>query len=291
MGVPVVASIVIVAAFAGSACGRESPAADSGPTDAVLPSSVPLPITVGRPPATMVTVLASSAPVQSAGRLPATTVMVPPDPNAAPVVSVAPFEVVEPCPQSDPSSDGGQGVLAESSRLESMLGQVLAYGGQRPDQFGSYGLVWDGEDASVFVSFTSDLDAHRVALQGTVDHPDELIVCQVAMSGVVAQAVQATLTAELAGRFVSIGRGMGPLEVTLAPTEAQLAGELVARYGDAIEVTVGALLYPIEDAVIGVCGRAGRRKSPGFAHRDRRPRELVECHGCNASGGHRRAHQ
>lgn len=154
MGVRVVASVVIVAALAGSACGRKSPASDSVPPDAVLPSSIPLPTTVGRPPATMVTVLRASAPVQIAGRLPATTVLVPPDPNAAPVVSVVPIEVVEPCPESAPSSDGGKGMPAESSRLEPMLGQVLAYGGQHRDQFGSYGLVWDGADASVFVSFT-----------------------------------------------------------------------------------------------------------------------------------------
>ncbi len=41
---------------------------------------------------------------------------------------------------------------AEMSKLEPMLGVVLAYGGERPDEFGSYGLVWQGtNDASVFI--------------------------------------------------------------------------------------------------------------------------------------------
>ena len=140
-------------------------------------------------------------------------------------------------------------MLAESSRLEPMLGQVLAYGGQRPDQFGSYGLVWhDGDDASVVVSFTSDLDVHRAALETAVEHPSELIVCQVAASGEVAQAVEATLVKELEGRFLSIGRGGGAIEVVLAANEELLAGERVARYRDAIDVTVGALAYPLDQA-------------------------------------------
>ena len=144
-------------------------------------------------------------------------------------------------------------MFAELSRVEPMLGQVLAYGGERPDQFGSYGLVWHaGDDASVLISFTSDLDVHRTALEAIVAHPDDLIVCQAAVSGEVAQAIAATLVDELDGRFLSIGRGIGPVEVGLAPDEEMLAGELLARYGEAIELTVGALAYPIENAV-SVC--------------------------------------
>ena len=93
-------------------------------------------------------------------------------------------------------------MLAEASRLEPMLGQVLAYGTQHSDQFGSYGLIWheDGS-ASVFVSFTADLNVHRSALETTVDHPDDLIVCQVAVNEATAQSIQATLARELDGRF------------------------------------------------------------------------------------------
>jgi hypothetical protein len=175
------------------------------------------------------------------------------DPSAAPVGSVAPVDVSEPCPESDASLGGGHGMLAESSRLEPMLGQVLAYGGQHPDVFGTYGLVWHGgDDASVFVSFTSDLDVHRAALEAAVEHPGELIVCQVAVSGAVAQAMQATLVRDLEGRFLSIGRGSSAIEVVVAANEAQLAGELLARFGDAVEVTVGALAYPL-DSAIPVC--------------------------------------
>lgn len=166
-----------------------------------------------------------------------------------PIVSLPPAEVAEPCPESDPSGGGEQDMLTESSQLEPMLGQVLAYGGEYPDEFGSYGLVWhEGDDASVFVSFSSNVPEHRAALEAMVEHPDELIVCQVAVSGGVADAVQATLVKELQGRFLSIGRGGGAIEVSLAANEEELAGELMSRYGDAIDLTVGALAYPLEDA-------------------------------------------
>ena len=224
MNVRLLVGFAVLAAGALPACGDESPA---------------------------------SAPPTSAGqqlattgvRPPATTVFRPPDPNVAPIASLPASDVTEPCPESDASSDGGQDMVSESSRLEPMLGQVLAYGGEHPDQFGSYGLVWhDGDDASVFVSFSSNVPEHRAALEAMVEHPDELIVCQVAVSGEVAQAVEATLVKELEGRFLSISHGGGAVEVVLAANEEVLAGDLLSRYGDAIDVTVGALAYPLEDA-------------------------------------------
>ena len=56
-------------------------------------------------------------------------------------------------------------VVSEASRLEPVLGQLLAYGSERPDVFGSYGVVWhDDGTASAFASFVGDLDGHRAAL-------------------------------------------------------------------------------------------------------------------------------
>jgi hypothetical protein len=153
-------------------------------------------------------------------------------------------------------------MLSESSRLEPMLGVVLAYGGEHPDEFGTYGLMWHGEgDASVFVSFTSHLDQHRSTLAGMVEFPDELIVCQVALSGQASQALSAALTSELAGRFSSISQGGGPIVIVLAASEERLARDLVDRYGDAVDVTVGALAFPIDKAS-SVCTAAGGEEAP-----------------------------
>lgn len=162
-----------------------------------------------------------------------------PSRNDALVDSVVPTHVTAPCPASrhDP------GIIADAqtevARLEPMLGQVLAYGGQHLDEFGSYGLIWQTvSDASVFISFTSNLDLHRDALDDVVSYPDGLIVCQVPMSGDVARALMAKLIDDLQGHFQSVGLGMGGIEIVLMPGEHALAEQLVAEYGDAVEVTV-----------------------------------------------------
>lgn len=168
-----------------------------------------------------------------------------------PLVSVVPVVVAERCPVSATDIAGEQGdMLAESSRLEPMLGQVVAYGGQHPDEFVTYGLVWHGPgDASLFASFVSNLDAHRSALNAEVDYPDDLIICQAGASAEDVLAIEATLLEELRGRYLGIGRGANGLEVSLMAGEEMLAAELDARYGDAITLMVGELAYPIEDAV------------------------------------------
>jgi len=199
---------------------------------------------------------AATAPaVPITGRaLPATsTTGTPVTAGAEPLRSLDPAPVTEPCPESTRFADGGGPDLAEARRLEPMLGQVLAYAGQRAAQFGSYGLVWHGAaDASVFVSFTTDLEPHRSALEATVAHPDELIVCQVAISGAVAQQLRTDLVAELQGRFLSIGLGGPGIEIVVAADEETLAAELVDRYGPAVTVRVGALAYPLDTAT-AVC--------------------------------------
>jgi len=147
-------------------------------------------------------------------------------------------------------------LLDETSRLEPMLGIVLQYGSEHPDVFGGYGLHWhSSEDASVFVSFTGDLAEHRDALTELVAYPDELIVCQAPASEADRNAIQATLLDELSDRFISIGSGgkAGAVTVGLYPTDESLAAELVERYGAAVDVTVGALTFPLDDAV-SVCG-------------------------------------
>jgi hypothetical protein len=164
----------------------------------------------------------------------------PPARNDALVASMKPVQVTEPCPASTSGPDGTAATQTELSRLEPMLGQVLAYGGEHSAEFGSYGLVWKGvNDASVFVSFTSNLATHRAALTKIVTSPDELIVCQVAISGAVATALVATLTDELQGRFVSMGiGGSGAVDVVLAAGQQALADEISAKYGGALSVKV-----------------------------------------------------
>lgn len=190
-------------------------------------------------------------------------------PASTPTVeSITAAEVSEPCPTSA-ELEGGDGSeqVAEASRLEPTLGQVLAYGSDHPGVFGSYGLVWhDVGDASVFASFTGDLDTHRDALEPVVEFPDELIVCQVPISGREAQALEATLAAELSGRYLSVGRGSsGVVDIAVRANEVELARELDERYGDAVNLRVGALAYPIESAENVCIGPPAERSLDGLA--------------------------
>jgi len=171
--------------------------------------------------------------------LQATSVVAQSPSGSVAVAAIVAVDVVEPCPDSDFSPSGLGDMQTEVARLEPMLGQVLAYGSEHSAEFGNYGLVWHSDgDASVVISFTNDLEAHRTALRSDVAYPNELIVCQVAISGTVAQALSTTLVDELAGRFSSIGQGIGPIDMILNEGENALADQLAAQYGDAVRVTV-----------------------------------------------------
>ncbi len=170
--------------------------------------------------------------------LPATTLFVPITTNDALVDAIVPVHVTQPCPSSQPAE--GNSMIAEATGLEPMLGQVLDYGTRHGDEFGSYGLVWHAnDDASVFISFTNHINYHRDALNQTVAHPDELIVCQTAVTADVARALFAKLSDDLMpAQAASRGLGADGVEVTLMPGNETLADELETRYGDAVHVTI-----------------------------------------------------
>ena len=109
-----------------------------------------------------------------------------------------------------------------------------------PTEFGSYGLIWhSSNDASVFIAFTTNVDEHRDELERIVALPDELIVCQVAVSADVARALYAELVDELMpAHAAAVGLGATGVEVTLLPGEETLAKQLAERYGDAVTVTI-----------------------------------------------------
>lgn len=172
----------------------------------------------------------------TAGALPATAVAVSITANEALVDSIMPTHVTQPCPRS--ATEGGQNV-AEATRLEPVLGQILTYGSAHRNEFGNYGLLWQSnDDASVFIAFTSHVDEHRDALDKIVAHPEELIVCQVALSADAARALLAKLSNELIpDQASSVGLGAGGVEVVLFPGHEAVAVQLTTRYGDAVTVT------------------------------------------------------
>ena len=140
-------------------------------------------------------------------------------------------------------------MLAEATRLEPMLGQVLAYGSERPDEFSGYRLEWIGpNDASVVITMTSDRERHVEALEQVVEFPDELIVCTGPRSGVDAQQLLDGLDAELRNRAASWGKNTaGQVEIGLFADDEAFAQELADRYGDHIKLQLGAFPFPMPD--------------------------------------------
>lgn len=215
---------LLIVACALGACGTAPHDAASGaPTSATEPVPAVPPL--------------SSDPA-SATTLPATTVVDVSGTIDTGSLVVEPVAVSEPCPESDPDRVRGDG-FAEAGRLGSMIEHVRVYGTQHPDEFGTYGVVWHGGgDASVLISFTENVDVHRSALLSDVEYPDELIVCQAAITGDIAHALVTELVDELSGRFRSINRGLGPIHVVLCAGEETLADQLLHEFGDAVSVTI-----------------------------------------------------
>jgi hypothetical protein len=144
------------------------------------------------------------------------------------------------------------------SALRGDLQLVTRYGEEHP---GTWAGVWfDNEPAvRIVAAFTSDVARHDAALRPRLRHPDRLVVRRSPHSlsdlRQLRREIERTLRQQSAdaGRPVlaSIGEGAGVVRVALRADQENLAGELAARYGSAVELQVGAFSFP------------GRRRPPG----------------------------
>jgi hypothetical protein len=233
------------------------PAAPSPHELATQPPSDPTAATIATPPTSNVmpptTVAEGKLPHLPATTTPPTTLAGPAAPPPAPPST----RVLSGADEAEPtcaavlagSVRGAAAPGAELSRLEPMLGQLVAYGQLHPDVFGGYGLVWHGpDDGSAFVGITVDVAAHRHALEAAVDHPDELIVCRSPLSEAEQSALNQALEPELQSRGVGWGStGAGVLAVQLGDDDQAYAAELHAQYGEMVQLTVGRFPYPMPD--------------------------------------------
>ena len=137
------------------------------------------------------------------------------------------------------------------SALRGDLELVTRYGEEHP---GTWAGVWfDNEPAvSIVAAFTSDVAQHDAALRPRLRHPGRLVVQSRphSLSDLrrVRQEIERTLQQRAAetGRPVltSIGQGKAVIHVALRADQENLAGELAARYGSAVELRVGAFGFP-----------------------------------------------
>jgi hypothetical protein len=137
------------------------------------------------------------------------------------------------------------------SALHGDLELVACYGEEHP---GTWAGVWFDNEPTVRIvaAFTSDVAEHDAALRPRLRHPDRLAVQRRphSLSDLrrVRQEIKRTLQQQAAetGRpvFTSIGQGKAVIHVDLRADQENLASELAARYGSAVELRVGAFSFP-----------------------------------------------
>jgi hypothetical protein len=104
----------------------------------------------------------------------------------------------------------------------------------------------------IVAAFTSDVAQHDAALRPRLRHPGRLVVQTRPHSlsdlRQVRQEIERTLRQQAAetGRpiLTSIGQGKAVIRVALQADQENLASELRARYGSAVELLVGAFSFP-----------------------------------------------
>lgn len=131
--------------------------------------------------------------------------------------------------------------------------RVEAYGAQHLDAFAGVTSVLAGETSRLVAGFTRDLDSHSARLRELVSHADRLDVIEVPASQPQLEQIRSAIFEELGFGPDKPLRGLsGPgggafrVHVDLAAYAEEAARRLVERYGDAVEVRVGVLGYPVD---------------------------------------------
>ena len=128
---------------------------------------------------------------------------------------------------------------------------IADYGEEQPRAWA--GAWFDNEPTvRIVAAFTGDVVQHDAALRPRLRHPDRLAVesRQHSLSDLrrVREEIERTLEqrATQTGRQIltSIGEGKGVIRVALRADQENLASELAARYGSAVELRVGAFSFP-----------------------------------------------
>jgi hypothetical protein len=148
-------------------------------------------------------------------------------------------------------SDGLGDKQLIQSELQVDLQLIVRYGEEHPETWA--GAWFDNEPTvRIVAAFTGDVAQHDAALRPRVAHPDRLAVQRVphSLSSLrqIREEIERTLQqlATETGRAIlsSVGLGMAVIHVALRADQEDVAGELAARYGNAVELRVGAFKFP-----------------------------------------------
>jgi len=144
--------------------------------------------------------------------------------------------------------DGSETVAVDGPELpeaNAARAVVNAYGSHVPEYVAS-GVDWSTGAPVVMASFAAHVAEHRAAIEELVD--GDVVVCRAAMTDGEAAALAAELQPRLEGLWRGYGTNFaGRLEITLRPGTESVAEELIADYGDAVELSIGLFPYPVPD--------------------------------------------
>lgn len=130
---------------------------------------------------------------------------------------------------------------------ERNLGVINEYIAAHASEGGTPWLDNVNDPPQLVVGFTSNVEAHRAALDKVVADPDRLLVCRVAHSqadvSAAADEIQNSITSQSDG-YISVGSGVDAVAVRLRSDRQDVADDLVARYGDLVSITLGNFPYP-----------------------------------------------
>ncbi|MCI0582348.1 MAG: hypothetical protein L0227_05535 [Chloroflexi bacterium] len=154
-------------------------------------------------------------------------------------------EVVEtgPMPGDDGTEDGP--VARAQQRIMADAEAAQAYGAAHPDEYASLRFE-NGPRVRIVIAFTGHIAEHCAALRELLAFPEEFEIILRERSDADLAALQQEIV-DLARPFLlyaGSGGATGVIEVGLRANGEDMARQLVERYGDAVQVTVGMLSYP-----------------------------------------------
>jgi hypothetical protein len=139
----------------------------------------------------------------------------------------------------------------EQSTLRSDVEVVRRYGEAHPEAWVEVRFENDPSVRIVALFSGNSLSEHEHALRELVAHPDQLEVHSAPWSKVHLEAIRNEIL-ELAtsdpGSLQSLGIGRGRVKVRLRADQQNLAEQLKGRYDDAIVITVGFFLFPMDES-------------------------------------------
>jgi len=147
--------------------------------------------------------------------------------------------------------DGLRDIGQLQSALRGDFEIVAGYGEEHPGAWA--GAWWDNEPTvRIVAAFTGDAASHDAALRPRLQHPGRLVVESRphSLSDLrrVREEIERTLRQQEAetGRpiLASVGQGKAVIHVALRADQENVASELAARYGSAVELRVGAFGFP-----------------------------------------------